>query len=91
MSTARRKIRSVLFGVALLAPALGAGCAARVTTSTVYDATHNDWHRWDDAERQAYRRYWTQRNEPYRSYGSLSQPDVDAYWNWRHNEGAAAR
>jgi hypothetical protein len=88
MSTARRKVRSVLFGVALLAPVLGAGCAARVTT--VYDATHNDWHRWDDAEREAYRRYWTQRNEAYRSYGSLSQADVDAYWNWRHNEGAAA-
>jgi hypothetical protein len=93
LGTLRRNIHSGLFGIALLASALGAGCSARVSASpvTVYDSPHHDWHHWDDAERQAYRRYWEQKKEPYRTYGSLSQEDEDAYWNWRHTEGATAR
>jgi hypothetical protein len=88
MRTMGQCIGFLLLGAALAAPLASGGCAARV--ATVYDAPHHDWHTWDDAERQAYRRYWDEKHEPFRPYGNLTQEEENAYWNWRHGETHAA-
>ncbi len=78
-----RSYRRSLIVAATLASAVlgGAGCVARVR---LFDADHQDYHRWDGREDRAYRRYLSERHEEYRGVSSLSDEDQRNYWRWRH-------
>jgi hypothetical protein len=71
----------LLAAALLVAPALSTGCAARVR---VYDSYHRDYHRWDDREDRAYRRYLSERHEEYQEMNKRKAEDQREYWNWRH-------
>lgn len=72
---------SLVLACAMLAPLMGAGCAARVR---YYDEYHSDYHRWDDGEIRAYRVWVGERHSDYREYNQLSKDEQRDYWNWRH-------
>jgi len=71
-----------ILATAILAPLAFTGCAARVR---VYDEDHRDYHRWDDREDRAYRRYLGERHEEYREFSQRSNEEQRDYWNWRHS------
>lgn len=71
-----------LLAATMIAPVIGAGCAARVR---YYDADHGDYHRWDDREDRAYHRYWNERREEYREWTKLNDREQRDYWKWRHD------
>jgi hypothetical protein len=87
----RRFVPLLVLAASVLTSVAMSGCAARVHVNTLYDPTHGDWHRWDDDERRAYRQYWQETHEPFRTYGALSQQDVNDYWSWRHGRPNADR
>jgi hypothetical protein len=75
----------ILCLTALIAfPVASTGCAVRAR-ARVYDPYHNDYHRWDDNERRAYRHYWGEKHEQYRDYNRLNDAQKREYWDWRHH------
>jgi hypothetical protein len=52
----------------------------------VYDASHRDYHNWNQDEDRNYRQWYGENynNKKYRDYRKLHRKDQDAYWNWRH-------
>lgn len=72
----------LLLSAAMLAPLVGAGCAARVR---YYDEYHSDYHRWDAGEVRAYRVWLGERHYQWREYDRLNRDEQRDYWNWRHN------
>jgi len=78
-----RLLSSLLLAAALVAPVASTGCAARVS-GRIYDRDHDDWHRWDDREDRAYRRYLSERREEYREFSRRNNDEQRDYWNWRH-------
>lgn len=87
-----RPIAWLVMAAAIAVLAATSGCAPRpvVHVMTVYDPQYHDWHRWDDKERAAYRRYWQDTHEPFRSYDALQQNEVNDYWTWRHGHPDSA-
>jgi hypothetical protein len=75
----QRTIGSLLLIASLAGPA--AGCAARVR---IYDEPRRDYHRWDDREDRAYRRYLAEVRREYREFRSLDRHEQEEYWEWRH-------
>jgi hypothetical protein len=81
-----RYLGSLFLAVALIAPAVSVGCAARATYGArFYDAGHNDYHGWDDREDRSYRQYLGEKREDYRDFSKLNQKEQSDYWNWRHS------
>jgi hypothetical protein len=86
MCRAGRYLSSLFLIVTLSAPAFITGCAARAEYGVrIYDRDHHDYHRWDNREDQAYRRYLRERREDYRDFSRLNGNEQNDYWNWRHN------
>ncbi len=51
-----------------------------------YDRDAKDYHRWNDNENRAYRRYWedNRRGQEYREINRLKRNEQSEYWRWRH-------
>jgi hypothetical protein len=77
-----RYVGPLLISAAVLAPLVGAGCAARVR---YYDEYHSDYHRWDDGETRAYRVWLSERHYEWREFNRLNRDEQRDYWTWRHN------
>jgi hypothetical protein len=60
-----------------------AGCGHQ--NSTVYDANHRDYHKWDDREEAAYRRWEAENHKPHQDYANRPPQEQNDYWNWRHS------
>jgi Ni/Co efflux regulator RcnB len=56
----------------------------------VYDRDHRDYHRWDNAEDQAYRSFWQEHHRAYRAYSLLNRREQGHYWKWRHERSDAS-
>lgn len=72
---------SIIFAATVASAVLTSGCAAGVR---LYDADRQDYHRWDDREDRAYRRFLMERHQEYRGMNSLNDEDQRNYWRWRH-------
>jgi hypothetical protein len=75
---------SLILAAAMATAVVGSGCTAGVR---FYDADYHDYHRWDDREDRAYRRYLTERQEEYREFPRLNNDEQRNYWQWRHAHG----
>jgi hypothetical protein len=60
-----------------------AGCGQQ--DSTVYDANHRDYHKWDDRESAAYQRWEAENRRPHQEYRDRRPEEQNDYWNWRHS------
>ncbi len=49
-----------------------------------YDSNHRDYHTWNDAEDQAYRRYLNENRHEYREFERMNKRDQLRYFKWRH-------
>ena len=56
----------------------------------VYDRDRRDYHRWDNAEDQAYRCFWQEHHRVYRAYPLLNRREQGHYWKWRHAQSEAS-
>jgi hypothetical protein len=76
-----RCLGPLALGVAMLAPVLTNGCAARVR---YYDDYYHDYHHWDDREDHEYRVWLGERHYEYRDFNRLDRDQQRDYWKWRH-------
>jgi hypothetical protein len=60
-------------------------CSAPPTETVVVDKDHNDSHRWDDHENQAWHRFLTEKSRPAHEYTNSDKNEQSEYWNWRHS------
>ena len=77
-----RVLSSAFLASTFLIAAAGSGCAGRVR---VYDADHDDYHRWNRHEDGEYREYLNEHHEQYRDYNKMNNGEQKDYWNWRHD------
>ena len=64
-----RFIRSLFLAAAIVTPALVVAEAQQASVQVrVYDGDHRDYHKWDDHEDHAYRRYLAEEHRSYREY-----------------------
>ena len=82
MREPRNYRRSLIVAAAMASAVVGGiGCVARVR---LYDADRQDYHRWDDREDRAYRRYLGEQHREYLEMSQLNSEDQRNYWRWRH-------
>lgn len=55
------------------------GCAVRM-----YDADHNDYHRWNHQEDVFYVQWENETHRDHRNFRDRDANDQKEYWNWRH-------
>jgi hypothetical protein len=48
------------------------------------DSAHHDYHEWNEAEEQAYRRYLREHHWKYRQFDRANRRQQEQYWEWRH-------
>ncbi len=72
----------ILLAAALAAPALSAGCAARVD---VYDPYYHDHHVWA-AEEPYYTQWEHDTHRSHMDFNKRSKADQKAYWDYRHGQ-----
>jgi hypothetical protein len=85
----RRFLNVAVLSAAMLGPIAIAPTVLRADDRSYHDAAHNDDHRWDRHEDQAYRVYVKQNHRHYRDFNRLRAEDQAAYWNWRHEHSDA--
>jgi len=77
--------RAWLLAVALVLPVIGTACPEH-HYYRVYDAYHNDYHRWDDHENVYYQQWAVETHrDQHRDFRKLNQDEQKEYWKWRHN------
>ncbi|HKV24418.1 MAG TPA: hypothetical protein VJN93_07485 [Candidatus Acidoferrum sp.] len=82
MQIATKLLGPMVLGLAMMAPALTTGCAARVG---YYDSYHRDYHHWDHDEDDHYRSWLHERHYEYRDFRRLDPDQQRDYWKWRHD------
>jgi hypothetical protein len=70
---------------ALAVCAVFAACSAPPNQTVIVDKEHNDSHRWDDRENQAWHRYLAENHRDDHDFGKADSKEQSDYWNWRHN------
>jgi hypothetical protein len=55
------------------------------TERRVYDRSHRDYHVWNAAEEQAYRRWLVERRLKSREWRQMNRKHQAEYWRWRHD------
>ncbi len=84
MSNARKMASHFLLAVALFAPVLINGCAARASYR-VYDPAFQDYHVWDANEGVYYQRWEVETHRDHRDFRKRDGGEQKEYWNWRHS------
>ncbi|HEY2545031.1 MAG TPA: hypothetical protein VGI46_03105 [Candidatus Acidoferrum sp.] len=86
MHRASRYIASLFVTAALTAPAaIMAAPARQDDRDRVYDREHKDYHRWDDKEDQAWKRFLAEKHRDDHEFAKASKKEQEEYWNWRHS------
>jgi hypothetical protein len=77
------------FGLLALAVTLGTPPVMFGAEHRYYDRDHKDYHRWNEAERRAYRHWLLEerREREYRDYTRIGPDRQREYWRWRHEHG----
>ena len=73
---------SLIVAAAMASSVVSSGCV--VERVRLYDADQQDYHRWDDREDRAYRRYLSEQHREYREMSQQNAEDQRNYWRWRH-------
>lgn len=82
--------RFSLYSVALLAGAtmampLVSGATPRPQEDRgVYDRDHKDYHKWDDNENRAWRRWLAENHRKDHEFAKADRKQQQEYWKWRH-------
>jgi hypothetical protein len=50
-----------------------------------YDKEHKDYHRWDDKENEAWRRFLAEKHREDHEFTEAGKKEQSEYWNWRHS------
>jgi len=84
MHRAHRYIASLFVTAALTAPVAILAAPAR-QDNRVYDKEHKDYHRWDDKENEAWRRFLAEKHREEHEFAKATKKEQTEYWNWRHS------
>ena len=52
----------------------------------IYDEHHKDYHKWNDREERAWRRFLAANHRKYHEFGKASGQEQQEYWDWRHSQ-----
>ena len=86
MSISNRCRISLSFAATLAVSLLIFACnSAPPAETVVVDRDHNDSHRWDDHENQAWRRFLSEKSRQDHEFTKADKNEQSEYWNWRHS------
>ena len=91
MRRADRYIASLFLTAALMAPASivaapGPQDRDAKDQGRVYDKDHNDYHDWNNNEKNAWERYQREKHvKEHHDFSNADEKERADYWNWRHN------
>ena len=78
-------VASILLAAALASPAMIVTACGAQDDRGVYDRDHKDYHKWDDRENQAWRRFLAENHRQEHEFTRADQKEQQEYWNWRHS------
>lgn len=84
MHRAHRYFASLFVMAALTAPVTILAGPAR-QENRIHDREHKDYHRWDDKEDQAWRRFLAEKHRDDHEFAKANRKEQNEYWNWRHS------
>ena len=86
------KLSTLVLACSLTVPVVCAGTAVaqdhreqQQNALRMYDATHRDYHNWNDDEDRHDREYMQEHHRKYREFSRLSKKQQREYWQWRHD------
>ena len=71
--------------VALTVPTLGLAQPPQPQEDRgIYDRDHKDYHKWDDREDRAWRRWLKETHREDHEFAKAKRREQSEYWKWRH-------
>jgi hypothetical protein len=88
MTKSHRYLASLFLSTALAAPTVIFAAATPQDEHRddrgVYDRDHKDYHKWDDHENEAWRRFLNENHRKEHEFAKANRKEQSDYWNWRH-------
>jgi hypothetical protein len=84
MHRTHRYIASFFLTAAFVAP-VAVVAAAAPQDDRYYDRNHKDYHKWDDREGDAWKRFIVENHRKDHEFAKANKKEQQEYWNWRHS------
>jgi hypothetical protein len=79
---------ALLAGATLAIPVISTAAATPAPRAQddrgIYDRDHKDYHKWDDAEDRAWRRWIKETHRKDHEFAKADRKEQQEYWKWRH-------
>ena len=75
---------ALLAGAAMATPLVSGATPRPQDERGVYDRDHKDYHKWDDNENRAWRRWLSENHRKDHEFAKASRKEQGEYWKWRH-------
>lgn len=76
---------ALLAAATLAAPLFSSAATPRPQDDRgIYDREHKDYHKWDDGEDRAWRRWLAETHRKEHEFAKADRKEQAEYWKWRH-------